>query len=75
MINLTFIFWASSTNNKSQNNFQNSGLIIDFLKIPTDFLIVFLSKKSAENFQKSGQLAKLKMWQENFQISQKIGGL
>ena len=61
--------------------YQNSNKILRFLTISTDFLIVFLSKYSEENFQKSVQPAATKYfvwkflrfsnknwWVQNFHI-------
>ena len=56
--------------------FQNSDKILRFLKISSDFQIVFLSKFSEENFQKSFQPAAPKYFVWKFlRFSEKIGQL
>ena len=60
---------AQSCQQKSQKNYQNSGQIIRFLKIYTDFQIVFPSKNSEKHFLKSVQPASPKFCQDLFRYT------
>ena len=59
----------------STKNSHNSDKIIRFLKISTDFKVVFLPKYSKENFLKSVPQLHQKILSRNFSDFLKFGGL
>ena len=72
--NHSCIFLVIVTSILSAQNYLNSDQIIRFMKIYTDFLTVFLSIYSQENFQKQSSQQHQNFCRKFFRSSEKIGG-